>query len=210
MNPLDTGEIYKLTCPKGKVYIGQCVTFLSNGTKYGTRARWINHQSDARRANGGNCRRLNEAIRAYGEANFKVETLLITHVSLLDIYEEGTISLLESTNPMHGYNLRHGGNHSRLSLETRLRMRQSRLNCSRPKHSKKTKEQISKTLIDNVIRYDVNGKILPKYVKFINWTDRTGYAIVSHPKCKIKYFVSKSKTLEDQYNRCGNYLALLG
>jgi hypothetical protein len=205
---MDIGEIYKIKCPDGKVYIGQCVSYLSNGTKYGTLGRWRTHLTDSRRKNGGNCRKLNEAIRYFGETNFQIEIILQTHTSLLDFYEECIISLLESTKSEFGYNLRSGGNHSRLSLETRLLMRESRLKYTLPKPSQKTKEKISKTLIEKVVRKDADGNILPKYIKYIDWKDRRGYAIVSHPRCKLKYFVSKNN-LENTYNKCKIFLDLL-
>uniref|UniRef100_A0A6C0DZE8 Putative endonuclease SegE-like GIY-YIG domain-containing protein n=1 Tax=viral metagenome TaxID=1070528 RepID=A0A6C0DZE8_9ZZZZ len=206
---MDQGEIYMITCPEGKVYIGQTVCFLSNGKKYGSHRRWVGHLSDSRRKDGGRCRKLNEAIRLFGENAFKITILLTTHTSLLDEFEEITISLLDTTNPEHGYNLRYGGNHSRLSKETRLLMREKRLQYTLPRPSQHTKEKISKTLINNVIRYDHNGKVLPKYVKFINWNDRCGYAIVSHPNCKLKYFVSNKKSLNEQYDKCIHFLRCL-
>ena len=111
---MNTGEIYKITCPTGKIYIGQCVSFLSNGKKYGTFKRWLNHLSDAKRQNGGNCRRLNEAIRLFGENKFNIEILLETNILLLDFYEEEYIIKYDSCNPDKGYNIRSGGNHSKL------------------------------------------------------------------------------------------------
>jgi hypothetical protein len=160
---MDTGEIYKIKCPNSKLYIGQCVSYLSNGKKYGTLGRWINHLSDARRKNGGNCRKLNEAIRYFGETNFQIEIILQTHISLLDFYEECIISLLE-TKSEFGYNLRSGGNHSRLSLETKELMSINRKikPCFSQNHSDITKEKISKTLIEKVVRNILNiliGKI---------------------------------------------------
>jgi group I intron endonuclease len=150
---MDQGEIYQIICPHGKVYIGQCVCILSNGKKYGTQKRWNSHLSDARQKNGGNCRRLNEAIRTFGGNAFKIKILLVTHVSLLDLYEEITISLFDSTNPECGYNLRQGGNHSRLSECTKQLMSTNRKlkPCFSQCHSQATKEKISCTLINNVV-----------------------------------------------------------
>jgi hypothetical protein len=71
------------------------------------------------------------------------------------------------------------------------------------------KERISKTLVDNVVRYDVDGEELPKYVKYMDWKDRRGYAIVSHPSCKLKYFVSKVKPLATLKEQCVSYLTNL-
>lgn len=207
---MDQGEIYKLTCPTGKVYIGQCVTILSNGSKYGTRGRWLSHISDSKRQNGGNCRRLNEAIRLYGDEKFTVETLLNVNTYMLDEYEAKFIALYNSTNIDCGYNLRHGGNHSRLSADTRAIMSKNRIlkpNFQQP-HSESTKQKLRDANIDKVIRYGHTGQILPKYVKYVNWKDRKGYCIVSHPQCKIKYFVS-NQSLDDLYEQCICALALL-
>lgn len=199
---MNQGEIYKITCPLGKVYVGQTVCYLSNGKKFGTMARWTSHKTDSRRQNGGNCRRLNKAIKQFGEENFIIERLLVIHVSLLDRYEEMIISLLETTDPKHGYNIRFGGNHSRLSEETRKLMRISRRNHIVPPHTDVTKKRISQTILNNVVRNGHNGNVLPKYVKFIDWKDRQGYAIVSHPNCKIRYFVSTKKDIDALYNEC--------
>lgn len=206
---MDQGEIYRLTFPNGKNYIGQCVCRLANGKAYGTRARWMGHITDSKRENGGNCRKLNYAIRKYGEQNVKIDILLTTHISLLDLYEEMSISLFESTNRDQGYNLRSGGNRSRASQETRLLMRESRLKYTLPPHTKETKQKISNTVLDNVKRIDHNEIQLPKYVKYINWKDRNGYAIVSHPQCKIKYFVSNKLDLNELYTQCINHLTTL-
>ena len=75
--------------------------------------------------------------------------------------------------------------------------------------SRTTREQIADTMITNTVRFSHDNKELPKYVKYIDWKDRRGYAIVSHPNCKIKYFVSKNKPLEDLYTNCMEYLSKL-
>jgi hypothetical protein len=210
---MDIGEIYKITCPAGKIYVGQCVKYLSNGKQYGTLGRWNSHLSDSRRSNGGNCRLLNIAIREMGELSFKVETIMTTHVSLLDLYEEATICLLDTTNTAVGYNIRFGGKHTRLSDQTRMIMSNNRKAkpCFSQAHTQTTKDKISKTLIDKTIRLSHDGVILPKYVKYIHWDDRQGYAIVSHPKCKKKYFVStkSSVSVDEQFKRCIDYLTTI-
>ena len=81
--------------------------------------------------------------------------------------------------------------------------------CFQISHSDETKIKISNALINNVIRYDHSNNILPKYVKFINWKDRQGYAIISHPKCKIKYFVSKLLILDELLEKCLMFLESL-
>lgn len=74
------------------------------------------------------------------------------------------------------------------------------------RHTNETKERISQSLIDATERVDHENNKLPKYMKHIDWKDRKGYAIVSHPKCKQKYFVSKNKDLKTLYNNCLKYL----
>jgi hypothetical protein len=208
---MDIGEIYKITGPDGKVYIGQSVCQLSNGTKYGTHGLWVNHLSDARKSNGGNCRKLNYAIKKFGEQAFYVQPLISTNTSMLDYYESRFIKEFKSNESEYGYNLRSGGNHSRLSLETRKIMSdQRRINpCFQQPHSAQTKAKISNALIEQTIRKNGDGSFLPKYVKYIKWKDRHGYAIVSHPKCKIKYFVSKSYSLPQLLEKCIEYLTTL-
>jgi hypothetical protein len=71
------------------------------------------------------------------------------------------------------------------------------------------KKKISNTLIDNTIRYDHNNNVLQKYIKIVDWQDRKGYSIVSHPKCKLKYFVSKKKSLDVLLEECIAYLKTL-
>ena len=75
------GEIYCLTSPSGKKYIGQCVKYLSSGKKWGYISRWKEHIRDSKTKNY--CRLLNNAIVKYGEENFKVE--LITECNILEM-----------------------------------------------------------------------------------------------------------------------------
>lgn len=72
--------------------------------------------------------------------------------------------------------------------------------------TKETKDKISQSLIEATERFDHQQNKLPKYMKYVDWKDRKGYAIVSHPGCKLKYFVSKKKNLTDLYNNCLKYL----
>lgn len=52
------------------------------------------------------------------------------------------------------------------------------------------KEKIRQTNINNAIRYDKDGSILPKYLKYENSVSEYGYRIISHPLCKQKKFVT--------------------
>ena len=47
----NNGEIYCLTSPSGKKYVGQCVKQLSSGKKWGYIQRWKDHIRDANSKN---------------------------------------------------------------------------------------------------------------------------------------------------------------
>jgi group I intron endonuclease len=114
------GEIYKITClPTNKLYIGQVFSFRRNGTKRGTMYRWIDHKSEALRANPpkNTCVYLNRAIRKYGVDNFKVEVIHVTAFEHeLSALEQWYIKTLNSLAP-NGFNLTKGGEGCRASDE---------------------------------------------------------------------------------------------
>ena len=56
--------------------------------------------------------------------------------------------------------------------------------------TEEVKEKIRQTNINNAIRYDKDGSILPKYLKYENSVSEYGYRIISHPLCKQKKFVT--------------------
>ena len=126
---------------------------------------------------------ITQEIDKYGQDAMKIEKLVSCKKEDLDKYKEYFIDALNTREP-HGLN---------------------------PKKtvSRTTREQIADTMITNTVRFSHDNKELPKYVKYIDWKDRRGYAIVSHPNCKIKYFVSKNKPLEDLYTNCMEYLSKL-
>ena len=67
------GEIYCITSPSGKKYVGQCVKILSSGKNRGYISRWKEHITDAYYKDC--CRLLNSSIRKYGHENFTIEVL---------------------------------------------------------------------------------------------------------------------------------------
>ena len=73
-------------------------------------------------------------------------------------------------------------------------------------HSEETKKKIANTLIERKIRFGHDGRQLPKYIKYIDWTDRKGYGIFSHPRCKKKDFTNKKYTLEELYQQAIDHL----
>lgn len=210
----DYAEIYLVTCPSGKQYVGKANLVTSRGKAHGTFNRWNGHLSDARASNGGNCRLLNEEIRLHNFQGFTIEPILSCKVDDTPKYEK--LMIIEYNTKYHaqenpnGLNLQEGGNSGHLSIETRNIMCQNRRikpHFCKP-HTEETKQKISQSLIDNVIRYDRDGiTLLPKYIKYVNWSDRCGYQVVSHPTVKNKYFVSqKKKPLHDLLEEAMAYI----
>jgi hypothetical protein len=129
------------------------------------------------------CTRLLKETELYGEDKMLVEVIACCRKEQLDYYQDYFITEY-NTNAPHGLN-------------------------NKMKHKDEVKARITQTLIDNAIRYDVDGTQLPKYVKYVDWKDRKGYAIVSHPKCKKKDFVSGKVPLEELKAKCIAFLASL-
>jgi hypothetical protein len=119
----------------------------------------------------------------YGEDNMNVEVIACCRKDTLDHYQYHFINVFDTLNP-------------------------SGLN-NKTKQTDEVRKRISQTLVDNAIRYDVDGTQLPKYVKHVDWKDRKGYAIVSHPKCKKKDFVSNKVSLANLKEKCLTFLEAL-
>jgi group I intron endonuclease len=186
------GEIYCITSPSGKKYIGQCVKKLSSGKKWGYMNRWKDHIRDSIGKNY--CRLLNNAIKKYGIESFKVEIIKECYISELNYYEEYYISLFNSMTP-NGYNLTSGGGCCFQSLETRQLKRESMIGKNLGKQYPKRP------------RNRIQDNVLPKYLRY--YTDHTGkegYRISNHPKLKDKSFFSKQIPLETKLQLALDYL----
>lgn len=208
-------EIYLIISPSGKRYVGKANCITSTNKPHGTKGRWKGHILDSKSKDGGRCRLLNQEIRKYDYNKFQVTPILTCKIDDTPIYEKMFIKEYQTLhhpkdNPM-GLNILQGGNHGPLPESVRLIMSKNRKikPCFAKPHTDETKKLISESLIDIVERYDHNGNILPKYIKYVNWSDRRGYQIVSHPKCKCKYFVSSKEDLNVLYNKCVNFLQTL-
>lgn len=128
---------------------------------------------------------ITNAIDKYGIENMKFETFLTCEKHLLAHFQETLINELKTSEPN--------------GLNNTIKVKDE------------TKTRISQTLIANRKRFGHNGQELPKYIRFINWADRKGYGIVSHPKCKKMDFASTAAKvdLDVEYQRCTNYLNTL-
>ena len=188
----DLGEIYCVTSPSGKKYIGQCVKYLSNGKPWGYMNRWKDHIRDSQGKNC--CRLLNNAILKYGYDNFKIELLTECNIDKLNDLEIYYISLHKTLTP-YGYNLTTGGNFCIQSEETKIKKSNSMLYKNKGKIYPKRER---KRDIDNN---------LPKYVRYyIDATGKEGYRISNHPTLKDKSFFGKTITLETKLSLALNYL----
>jgi len=186
------GEIYCITSPSNKKYIGQCVKELSSGKKWGYISRWKDHIRDSKTRNY--CRLLNSAIKKYEPDNFKIEVLKECDINELDYYESYYIENYNTLSP-NGYNLTTGGSVSRQTEET------SKL---------KSISMIGKNLgkiYPKRIRKREQDNNLPKYIRYyIDCAGKEGYRISNHPNLKDKSFFGKYISLENKLQSALNYI----
>jgi len=114
----DQGEVYMITnITTGKRYIGQAVSYLSSGRKYGAFGRWNGHVAASKQTKPTQL--ISEAICKFGSDDFSIEILVICNLKDLDYYEKKFISVFNTIYP-NGYNVAEGGNaNKRSSIETR-------------------------------------------------------------------------------------------
>jgi len=191
---MNLGEIYCLTSPSGKKYVGQCGKFLSSGKNWGAEKRWKQHIRDA--TNGKDyCRLLNNAIRKYTPEKITIEILKECNIDELDNYEILFISSLNTMSP-NGYNLTSGGKcNSRQSEETKKLKSESGMGKNKGRDMEK-RERIRPEDID-----------LPKYVSsYKNKEGKEGYRNQHHPQLKDKSFLSKKLSMGDKLKLALEYL----
>ena len=123
-------QIYKLTAPNGKVYVGQTQCYKKRSGVWkpaGLQERWKQHQRDALGATyTGNCRHLVSSLRKYGPSTFQAEIIATVQKDKADQAEIDQIAEAGSLAP-NGLNLREGGQGSAINEESRQRMRASAL-----------------------------------------------------------------------------------
>ena len=208
---MDQGEVYVLTSPRNKIFIGKAVCFRANGDKHGAYGRWNIHKADASAAGGGHCTNLNEEIRYHEFKGFEVTVLCTVPIDELEKMKMFYVEAYEkTTDPADFLNVQKGGGTTGpLALSTRAKMSVNRQEnpCFQQPHREDSKQQIREALIDNVVRYGHDGRLCPKYVKYTKHADRLGYELVSHPTIKNKSFTSKNKTLDTLYDECIVYMS---
>ena len=121
-------EIYQLTAPNGKQYIGQAQCHRTHGKKWaakGFKGRWREHRYEAAKGkNQKDCRLLYHSLRKYGPENFKTEVLLRVSKHLANHYEAKFIKTIGTLSP-YGLNLQEGGGTTVFSEESRKKLSES-------------------------------------------------------------------------------------
>jgi hypothetical protein len=187
------GDIYCVTSPSGKQYIGQAIKVLSNGKKHGYLGRWKHHLNEAK--NFKMCSvALDNAIRKYGNENFKIELLKECLLDELDYWENYYINEYNTLHP-NGYNLITGRTNGRQSELTKQKRKESMMGKNKGKKYDKRE------------RLNEEDNDLPKYVRhYRDKNGKEGYRISNHPQLKDKSFVGKYVTMEEKYNKAIEYL----
>jgi hypothetical protein len=189
---MELGEIYCITSPSGKKYIGQCVKYLKSGKKWGYVSRWKDHIRDSKTKNY--CRLLNNSIKKYSSENFNVELIKECAIEDLNYYEKYYIDLYKTLAP-NGYNLTDGGSNCRQSEETSKLKQSSMIGKNKGKIFPKRKR----------IREEDND--LPKYLRrYLTSSGKEGYRISNHPQLKDKMFVSKKISMDEKLKLALDYL----
>lgn len=185
-----------VTSPSGKSYIGQTVRTFNE--------RWSKHKTTALSPEPS-CRALAEAIKKYGEDNFKKEILLTCDDEELDKNEIEMIAKYNTMSP-NGYNLREGGITTKYSEESKKKMSETQKRLYQ--ESEKMREQIR----NNGLKTKHN-QTLPDYLtEEKNYKTKTiiGYRIYRHPMCrKGKKFCSTKVSLEENYRKAFECLTYL-
>jgi hypothetical protein len=110
--------IYKIIyLPLDKiVYVGQTWELLRN--------RFYKHLYEVRSNRRGNCVKLIRKIRKWGETNFKIEMIMMTHTQeVADYWETHYINHYDLI--QNGCNIREGGSRGRQSIATRIKSSKS-------------------------------------------------------------------------------------
>jgi hypothetical protein len=172
------GEVYKITSPCGKIYIGQTKCLVKRKDKYiiwGTQKRWKAHINEANSLKKEGCLKLNNYINKYKSDNFIVEVLLICDIKYLDYYESCMINKYNTIYP-NGLNLKTGGANGIFSEETKLKM------------SNSAKGRIFSSETIEKIRQGNLGKIVSDETKEKLRIANTGKKLTYETKQKISNF----------------------
>lgn len=174
------GFIYKIVTPSGKGYIGQTIQPVDK--------RWKQHIDAASREYKDNCKVLNRAIRKYGSKHCVVTILEECKDEELDTKEQQYIQTHNTMVP-HGMNIKFGGKTG--------------------KHNEISKKLISQSLLGRQVSNETRLKLslttnpnLPMYMI----KTKHGYRVCNHPMGPEKKFISKTKSMDYNFQRGMDYL----
>lgn len=146
MNPIEkrTAIVYHIFCTiTGECYIGQTWNSIEE--------RWLEHQSPK-----SYCIHLRNAIAFYGKERFVVSTLTngLTTQEQADAAEIYWINYFDSIN--HGFNIKEGGSHGKLSEETK-----AKISAKRKGHqtSEVTRAKISAALKGRTVSQETRERL---------------------------------------------------
>lgn len=111
------GIIYKVTCPRGLVYIGQCKRKGRKGRKLSPwkqmKLRWNEHCLP-----DSGCRTLASAIKRFGKQNMNIEILVVVPDKMLNDMERCFVKMYDSNDKRFGYNGTEGGEGGGFAIES--------------------------------------------------------------------------------------------
>ena len=186
------GNIYKLTSPSGKCYIGQTIHLnirMRNYSKLKCTQQW----------------KLHRALTKYGFENFKLEILFQYNSDnrsrlniTLDAMEKFCIKKYDSV--YSGYNIRFGGTGGKCTEETLIKMRFAQSNRSEETKKKMSDRLKGKRLPE--IAYEKSrkantGRPMPQHVKDATRKSNIGRIVTDEHKKILKEFHT-GKKLSDE------------
>ncbi len=202
MSTQDSGEIYMITNKiNNKKYIGQTVSYLSSGRKYGVSTRWNHHVSDANNYADNGIRHFCNAIRKYGKDNFNIEILLICNLEMMDYYEKEFIKSYDTISPK-GYNIEDGGrgndNCKRLHQDTKEKL-------SKCQRFLNMKDEDKEKLLNSMEELEIDE--LPFGISYTHHTvnNYEGFTVKQN-NGKLKSIISNGRTLTEKLEMALKYL----
>lgn len=186
-------EIYLVTTPNGRQYIGQaqCFSGKTRSRRHGARARWNYHCSKK-----STCRLLKHSINKYKHrlSEFTVEVILIckSHANDHEIRLIKEYNTYHDDNPL-GLNIEMGGGAGINVSPTALANRSVAIKKSWETRVKRNPDEEVKERIrvTNLLNAFAERK-LPAFIKKVPWEDTSGYQVVSHPLLKDTKFSTKN------------------
>ena len=210
----DKGEIYMITSPNGKKYIGQTRIFYKNKDgkymKHGINSRWSGHKSAARNETCNTV--LARSMRKYGINNFTIKTIFICDISQLNYFEVKYIRQYNTMIP-NGLNMITGGNvlsgagnpnyGKTTSDETKEKIRLTQLGRILPESVKGNMRIAAESKVQPRRTHDT----LPKYIYHAITSTYEGYQIQKCPTKNDRKFVSMKISMEEKLQLAIDYLA---